>query len=108
MAIAVTSIGGVESLKKIVVPLFHSIAGLIIFLGPILASNSGKAPSGFWWVGVGGALIGLGGIALAFLTAGSQLLFFSQKFVLQILAPLLLLMTLAFTWGSVKEIVAEG
>lgn len=107
LAIAVTSIGGMESLKKIAVPLFHSIAGLVIFLGPIFASNSGKAPKDFWWVGVGGALIGLGGIALAFLTAGSQLLFFNQKFVLQILAPLLLLMTLAFTWGFVKQITAE-
>jgi hypothetical protein len=53
---------------------------------------------------VGGALIGIGGIALAFLTSGSQLLFFSQEFVLTILAPLLLLMTLAFTWGFMKDI----
>jgi hypothetical protein len=49
-------------------------------------------------------LIGIGGIALAFLTSGSQLLFFSTEVVLMILAPLLLLMTLAFTWGFVKDI----
>lgn len=55
---------------------------------------------------VGGAPIGLGGIAPAFLKTGSQLLFFSQSFVFTILAPLLLLMTLAFTWGFVKNIKA--
>ncbi len=49
-------------------------------------------------------LIGLGCIALGFLSMGSQLLFFSQDFVLTILAPLLFLMTLAFTWGFVKDI----
>lgn len=81
---------------------------MIIFGGPIKLSIDSKAPNGFTWVGVGGALIGLGGIALAFLTADSQLLFFSKEFVLQILAPLLLLMTLAFTWGFVKQVTAEG
>jgi hypothetical protein len=107
LAIAITSIAG-SPLKKIAVPVFHGVAGLIIFGGPIKLSIEIKAPKGFWWVGVGGALIGLGGIALAFLTAGSQLLFFSPEFVQQILAPLLLLMTLAFTWGFVKQIAAEG
>ena len=106
LAIAVTSIGGM-SLKKLAVPVFHGVAGLIIFLGPIFASLKGKSAKEFWWVGVGGALIGLGGIALAFLTSGSQLLFFSQEFVLTILAPLLLLMSLAFAWGFVKDIRAK-
>jgi len=105
LTIAITSIAG-SDLKKIAVPLFHGVAGLIIFFGPIKLSLDKKAPSGFWWVGVGGALIGLGGIALAFLVSGSQLLFFSQDFVLTILAPLLLLMTLAFTWGFTKQILA--
>jgi len=105
LAIAITSIGGMD-LKKLAVPLFHGVAGMLIFLGPILAQKNGRAAAGFFWVGIGGALIGIGGIALAFLTAGSQLLFFSQAFVLQILAPLLLLMTLAFTYGFMKDIVA--
>lgn len=104
LAIAITSIGGMASLKKTAVPLFHTIAGLVIFLGPILAVRSEKAPNGFIWVAVGGALIGIGGITLAFLTSGSQLLFFNTEVVLTILAPLLLLMTLAFTWGFVKDI----
>jgi hypothetical protein len=104
LAIAITSIAGFAAMKKITVPLFHTIAGLVIFLGPILAAKNGKAPKGFIWVGIGGMLIGIGGIALAFLTTGSQLLFFSTEVVLAILAPLLLLMTLAFTWGFVRDI----
>ena len=101
LAIAISSIAEMDTLKKISVPLFHGVAGLIIFLGPFFAKDAAK---GFWWVGVGGALIGIGGIALAFLTAGTQLLFFDQALVLQILAPLLLLMTLAFTLGFTKDI----
>ena len=104
LAIAFTSITG-HDLKRFAVPIFHGVAGLIIFLGPFLLGA--KAPKGFWWVGIGGALIGTGGIALAFLTSDKQLLFFSQEFVLMILAPLLLLMTLAFTWGFVKQILAD-
>jgi hypothetical protein len=103
LAIAIASIGGIGVLRKIVVPLFHGVAGLVIFLGPFLAK---KAPAGFWWVGIGGLLIGLGGIALAFISLGSQLLFFSPAFVMQILAGLLLLMTLAFTWGFMKDLKA--
>jgi len=101
VAIAISSIAGLDTLRKISVPLFHGVAGLVIFLGPFFAKD---APKGFWWVGIGGALIGIGGIALAFLTAGSQLLFFTQELVLQILAPLLLMMTLAFTLGFNKDL----
>ena len=101
LAIAVSAIFGMDIIKKISVPLFHGVAGLVIFLGPFLAK---KAPKGFWWVGIGGVLIGLGGIALAFISLGAQLLFFSPSFVMLILTPLLLLMTLAFTYGFVKDI----
>lgn len=101
LAIAITSIGGMEGLRKISVPLFHGVAGLVIFLGPFLAK---KAPKGFWWVGIGGLLIGIGGIALAFIAAGSPLPLFSKEFVFQILAGLLLLMSLAFAWGFMKDI----
>ena len=104
LAIAYTSITG-HDLKRLAVPIFHGVAGLIIFLGPFLVKD--KAPKGFWWVGIGGLLIGIGGIALAFLTSGKQLLFFSQEVVLMILAPLLLLMTLAFAMGFVKQLAAD-
>ncbi len=102
LAIGITSISGM-TLKKLAVPLFHGVAGFVIFLGPIFSSKSEKAPKSFWWVAVGGVLIGLGGISLAFLSLGAQLLFFSQDFVLLILAPLLFLMSLAFTMGFSKD-----
>jgi hypothetical protein len=100
LVIAVTSISGM-GLRKLAVPLFHGVAGLIIFLLPFFVKG-GKP--GFWLVGIGGALIGLGGIALAFLVSGNQLLFFSASFVQAILAPLLFLMSLAFTFGFRKDI----
>ena len=103
LAIAYTTITD-SDLTKIAVPLFHGVAGLVIFLGPIFAEKNGKAPKGFFWVGIGGALIGLGGIALAFLSAGKELLFFTEEFVMTILAPLLLLMALAFALGFTKDI----
>lgn len=100
LAIAVTSIGGMDSLRKIAVPLFHGVAGLVIFIGPFVAKG---APKGFWWVGIGGLLIGLGGIALAFISMGAQLLFFSPDFVTLILTPLLFLMTGAFALGFARK-----
>ena len=100
LAIAVTSIGGMDLLKKIAVPLFHGVAGLVIFIGPFYAKG---APKGFFWVGIGGLLIGLGGIALAFITLGKQLLFFSPEFVTLILTPLLFLMTGAYVLGFAKR-----
>ncbi|NIW43419.1 MAG: hypothetical protein GWN30_01190, partial [Gammaproteobacteria bacterium] len=38
-AIAITSIAGLDTLKTIAVPIFHGIAGLVIFLGPFLAKD---------------------------------------------------------------------
>ena len=105
LAIAITSFMAesndvMATLKRISVPLFHGVAGLVIFLGPFFAKG---APKGFFWVGIGGVLIGLGGIALAFISMGKQLLFFSPEFVMAILTPLLLLMTGAFALGFTKK-----
>jgi hypothetical protein len=100
LAIAITSIGGMDALKKIAVPLFHGVAGLVIFVGPFYAKG---APKGFWWVSVGGVLIGLGGIALAFISLGKQLLFFSPEFVTLILTPLLFLMAGAYVLGFTRK-----
>jgi len=93
---------GIVSLGKIVYPLFHAIAGLTIFFVPLYAVKNGKAKSSFAFVTLGGTLIGLGGIALAFITVGKQLLFFSPTFVMAILAPLLFFTTLFFAIGLVK------
>ena len=104
LAIAITSIGGMAS-KRFAVPIFHGVAGLVIFLGPFMAKG---APKDFFWVGIGGALIGIGGLALASLTVAGAPLFgiFTKDLVLTILAPILFLMTLAFAWGFVKDVKA--
>lgn len=75
----------------------HGIAGLIIFLLPIILGVQGITPAGFTWVGIGGALIGAGGLLLSFLKAGKPIL--SQNTILTILPGLLLLTTAAFTLG---------
>ncbi|MBK5107087.1 MAG: hypothetical protein JJE12_03110 [Anaerolineales bacterium] len=49
LAIAISSIAEMDTLKKISVPLFHGVAGLIIFLGPFFAKDAAKC---FWWVGL--------------------------------------------------------
>jgi len=103
IAITVGKYMELTTFSKIVYPVFHATAGLTIFFIPIFAVKAGKAKTPLIYVTVGGTLIGLGGIALAFLTAGKQLLFFSQEFVLLILAPLLFLTALFFILGLVKE-----
>lgn len=103
--IAVTRYGGMTGLAKVVYPLFHAIAGLTIVVVPFAACAAGdKVQKGFSMVAIGGILIGAGGIALAFLKAGKQFLFFSQDVVMAILAPLLLVMALFFTWGFMKGV----
>jgi hypothetical protein len=104
LAIAVTSIGDMSA-KSIAVPLFHGVSGLIIFLLPFYRVFKKLSPGGFAMVGVGGLLIGIGGMALAFYKAGKPLFgIFTGEFILMILAPLLLLMTLAYAWGFVTDI----
>jgi hypothetical protein len=101
LAISLTSIGEMALLKKMAVPVFHGAAGLVIILGPFLAP---KTAAGFYWVGIGGLLIGLGGFSLAVVSAGAQFLIFSSEVVMSMLPGLLLGMSLAFTWGFMKDI----
>ena len=84
------------------VPFFHTITGLVIIFGPFYARGAAR---GFWWVGIGGVLIGIDGLALASVVIAHQLLFgiFKPDLVFNLLAPLLLLMTLAFTYGLVRD-----
>ncbi|MEA3351863.1 MAG: hypothetical protein U9Q82_14705 [Chloroflexota bacterium] len=81
----------------IVLAVTHGIAGILIFLLPIILSLRGDTPGGFALVGVGGALIGVGGLLLAFLKAGKPIL--SRDTIMTILPSLLLLMTAAFVAG---------
>lgn len=75
----------------------HGIAGLVIFLLPIIFSVSGKMPAGFSLVGIGGALIGLGGVLLSFLKSGKPIL--SKNAILKVLPALLFVMMLCFVIG---------
>jgi len=86
-----------NKLPVMVLAIVHGIAGLTIFLLPIIWSLTGRATHGFALVGIGGALIGVGGILLALLKAGKPLL--SRLTILKVLPILLLLMTAAFVAG---------
>ncbi len=99
VAVAVTRFTGPAGLATVTLVIVHSICGVVILGLPLWMVRQGKAPQGALWVAVGGLLIDLGGVALAFLKAGSQLLFFSQDVVFAILAPLLLLMVASFAFG---------
>ena len=84
-------------IPTIVLALVHGIAGMTIFLLPIILSVQGKTQPLFSLVGVGGALIGIGGLALSFLKAGKPIL--SKELILKILPIILFLMTLCFVIG---------
>lgn len=81
----------------IVLAIVHGISGLVITLLPILLSFQGFTKLGFVLVGVGGALIGIGGLFLSFLKTGRPIL--SRDTILSWLPKLLLLMTVAFVAG---------
>lgn len=84
-------------ISTIVLALVHGIAGMTIFLLPILLSVQGQTAPLFSLVGVGGALIGIGGLLLSFLKAGRPIL--SRETILKVLPGLLFLMTLCFVMG---------
>lgn len=83
--------------QTLILAVVHGIAGLTIFLLPILISAQGLARAPFALVGLGGALIGIGGLLLSFLKAGRPVL--SRELILRLLPGLLLLMTACFVAG---------
>lgn len=96
-AVTLTRLFWPGKLATITLAFVHGIAGLIIFILPIVLSANGTVPWGFALVGMGGALIGVGGLLLSFLKAGKPIL--PQKTILTVLPGLLLLMTAAFVAG---------
>lgn len=86
-----------NKLPTLLLAVVHGIAGLTIFLLPVIFSLTGLAAPGFALVGLGGALIGVGGLLLAFLKTGHPIL--SRDTILLLLPGLLLLMTVAFVLG---------
>jgi hypothetical protein len=86
-----------NKLPTVVIALVHGVAGMTIFLLPIITSINGKTNPAFALVGLGGALIGLGGLLLSFLKAGKPIL--SRETIFKVLPGLLLLMTVCFVTG---------
>lgn len=98
LAILITrSIPTKNKMPIIILAVVHGIAGMTIFLLPITLSIAGKVNPMFSFVGIGGALIGIGGLLLSFLKAGRPVL--SQKVIFSILPGLLLCMTACFVVG---------
>lgn len=92
-----------------VYPVFHAIAGLTIFLVPFMVARAKITPVKFIWVGIGGGLIGIGGMALASLGFGRPLLgIFTAEVVFTILTPILLLMSMSFAYGFVKKVEIDN
>ena len=84
-------------LPVIVLALVHGVAGMTIFLLPIIFAIAGRARPGFALVGVGGALIGVGGLLLSFLKTGRPIL--PRETILKVLPGLLLVMTATYVAG---------
>lgn len=84
-------------LPVFVLAVTHGIAGMTIFLLPIVLSIQGNAPPLFSLIGVGGALIGVGGLLLSFLKTGKPIL--PRETILRLFPALLLLTTAFFVAG---------
>lgn len=84
-------------LPTIIIAVVHGIAGMTIFLLPSILAANGTMKPAFALVGLGGAMIGLGGLLLSFLKAGKPIV--PRQTILKILPGLFLLMTLCFVAG---------
>lgn len=92
-----TPVPAENRLPTIVIAIVHGIAGMIIFLLPLIISVQEQVRPAFALVGLGGALIGLGGLLLSFLRTGRPIL--SRAITLKVMPALLLLMTACFVAG---------
>ena len=88
-----------NKLPVITIAITHGIAGITIFLLPIILSAQGQMNPLFSLVGVGGALIGIGGLLLSFLKTGKAIL--SRDTIMRWF-PILLLLTTAFFVAGFK------
>ncbi|MEY2816547.1 MAG: hypothetical protein RL275_10 [Chloroflexota bacterium] len=86
-----------NKLPVIVIAITHGIAGMTIFLLPIVIAIQGETKPLFALVGIGGALIGVGGLLLSFLKTGKPIL--SRDTILRLFPALLLVTTALFVAG---------
>ncbi len=103
--ISITQVIGPELLRTISLASIHSIAAAVILLMPIYVSRKDVNSRSFIFVSVGGLLISVGGISLAFLKLGSPIL--SSDIIFTILAPVLFFMSLSYAYGFSKTIKSE-
>jgi len=97
LAIVITRFFVSGRIAVVVLAIVHGVAGLVIFILPIVLTIQDETPLGFLFVSLGGALIGLGGMLLAFLKTGKPIL--PRETILRVLPGLLLVMTLSFVAG---------
>lgn len=86
-----------NKLPVLVIAITHGIAGLTIFLLPIILAVQGQVKPLFSLVGIGGALIGVGGLLLSFLKTGKPIV--SRGTIMRLFPALLLLTTAFFVAG---------
>ena len=84
-------------IATIVLALVHGTAGILIFILPFLIYFQNKVTVIFILISIGGTLIGVSGLLLAFLKIGKPIL--KETMILKILPSVLLLMTLFFSLG---------
>jgi hypothetical protein len=86
-----------ERTATIVLATVHGVAGLLIFSLPIILVLQGEKAPMYLFMSAGGALIGIGGMLLAFLKSGRPIL--SAERIFMLLPWILLLMSTSFALG---------
>ena len=86
-----------NNLPVIVIAITHGVAGLTIFLLPIIVTFQGQMKLPFALVGIGGALIGIEGLLLSFLKTGKPIV--SRDTVMKNFPIMFLLTTALFVAG---------
>lgn len=98
LAIIITrTISFPSQVSVVILTIVHGAAGMVVFLLPTILAAQGITAPGFAFVGLGGALMGLGGLLLYFLRTGRPIV--SREIILSILPALFMLTTLAFVTG---------
>ena len=95
--ISITRFSADSRAATIILALVHGIAGILITFLPVILIIQGQARPGYILIGLGGAIIGIGGMLFAFLKTGKPIL--SQEKILSLLPALLFLMASAYVVG---------
>jgi len=99
LAVILTRFFTSRKMAVLILAVVHGVAGLVICFLPFWLAATGQVPPGFAFVGIGGALIDMGGLLLSFLKTGRPLL--SSDMILALFPGLLFLTTASFVTGFV-------